>query len=71
MATIEIFPRRSNKIVRNSDKKNGLLARLTGRSKPKKSPCCGGMVIEEVPEEKKEDKNNEQAPKDKKPCCCG
>jgi hypothetical protein len=63
--------KRRNWIMKNEDAKKGLFARLTGRHKVKKSPCCGSFVLEEFPEENKENENVEDSPKDKRNSCCG
>lgn len=57
--------------MKNEEEKKGLLARLTGRKKPKPSPCCGGFVVEEVPEKEGGQKNPSDPPKPKKNSCCG
>jgi hypothetical protein len=55
----------------NEDEKKGLLSRLTGRKKTKKSPCCGGFVVEEVPETEGTQKDPTNPPKPEKNSCCG
>lgn len=57
--------------MKSEEGKKGLLARLTGRKKPKKSPCCGGFVVEEIPDKKGPEGNPADQPKPKKNSCCG
>lgn len=57
--------------MKNEGTKKGLFARLTGRNKAKKSPCCGNFVLEEIPEEDKKNEGVEDSPKDKRNSCCG
>jgi hypothetical protein len=57
--------------MKTKEEKKGLLARLTGRKKPKQSPCCGGFVVEEIPEKESGQKGPSDQPKPKKSSCCG
>ncbi|HOW85746.1 MAG TPA: hypothetical protein P5119_01125 [Candidatus Aminicenantes bacterium] len=57
--------------MKNEGEKKGLLARLTGRKKPKQSPCCGGFVVETVPDKEGTKENAADSPKPKKKSCCG
>ncbi len=56
--------------MEKASEKKGILERLTGRAKAKKSPCCGGFVIEKAPEPGQDGEKDGESPKDDKPCCC-
>jgi hypothetical protein len=52
----------------NENEKKGLLSRLTGNKKIKKTSCCCAIELEEIPDESKEKEGKE--PKDKGGSCC-
>lgn len=55
--------------MKNETEKKGLLGRLTGGKKDKKSTCCSNFRIEEIPEGPVDSKNPKVISKPKNNCC--
>lgn len=57
--------------MENEAKKPGLVEKLFGTKKEKKSSCCCNYTLEEVKEDKPENKDTKESQKPKKNSCCG
>jgi hypothetical protein len=56
--------------MKNENEKKGLLARLTGGKKEKKSSCCSNFRIEEIPPDTAITKGPDDLSKGKDNSCC-
>jgi|GEM_PF-1269942 len=56
--------------MKNQNEKKGLLERLTGIKKDKKSSCCGSFRIEEIPPDTANNKGPNDQSNGKDSSCC-
>ncbi len=56
--------------MKNGNEKTGLLGRLMGGNKAKKSSCCCNIELEELPKKNTDNKEPKDSPKSKNNSCC-